>query len=201
VKWIEHSDNQHHLQMSFLCEGEWSDQISLYHLLCFILSDGLSARLPFRLREELGLVYDIDAGANLNSEHGTIDITASVAVADWQKVLVETATVLRDFAEHGPTEDEFSKASHRMRTDLRLFRHAPEPLGNRVAWHALNHQPYKISTSLKQLGQITKQDLQKSARKIFTAKNCGLAILGPKEPAIEKRALEILSSALPSSVL
>src|SRR6185503_15711943 len=65
VKWVEHSDNEYEVKLSFHCDGEWSPEAQSYDLLARILSDGFCSRLARRLREELGLVYDINAYTNL----------------------------------------------------------------------------------------------------------------------------------------
>jgi predicted Zn-dependent peptidase len=57
--FIENSDNEYDVQVSFVCEGTNSSWTPAYDMLSRILGDGFSSRLVKRIREELGLVYDI----------------------------------------------------------------------------------------------------------------------------------------------
>ena len=137
VKWLEHSDNEYELKLSFLCGGEWSEDAQAYEVITRILSDGFCSRLARRLREQLGLVYDVSAGTTLGLDAGSIDISASCAADQLDQFMAELFQLLKQFADEGPSEDELQRSVVRAVVDTELSPGVPEAVGAKLAWSHL----------------------------------------------------------------
>ena len=98
----EHSDNEYQVLLSLNAYPEWSKGAFASALLCRILADGYFSRLGARLRETLGLVYSIDANTSLYSDHGSLDIHASVGPNELKKFTKELLLILKKLREKGP---------------------------------------------------------------------------------------------------
>ena len=134
VKWIEHSDNEYDVKLSFLCGGGWSPDAHAYELITRILADGFCSRLARRLREELGLVYDISSGTSLGLDAGTLDVTALCAAGTGlDEFLKELFLLLKSSSRRRvPTADELDRAIVRSVVDAELSPAVPEAIGTKL---------------------------------------------------------------------
>lgn len=197
VKWVENSDNQFQVQLSFLCEGEWSKKSLYYEVISYILSDGFFSRLPFKLREELGLVYDIESNLCQFKDCGSFDILASVHSEHTLGFTAELCLVLSNLLENGFTNTEVEKAKVRAIYDLELLPFNPEEYAFRLGWHSLNNQNPDIDLEIKKLESITPSLLNTIAQELFTKTNCALVLFGPELDKVEDEALKAINNTLP----
>ena len=179
VKWIEHSDNEYEIKLSFLVEGEFSPQAPVYDLIARMLADGFASRLARRLREELGLVYDLSAHATLGLDGGTIDIHATCAQDGLDEFLNELLALLRAFVQGGPSAAELRRAVIRAVVDGELSPTIPEVIGSRLAWAEVAGQPLKLAMERERLKALTVEDVAKVARRHLRLECAALAVMGP----------------------
>ena len=196
VKWVEHADSQYHVQVSFSCDGEWHKDSSAYELISYILADGFLTRLPLRLREELGLVYDISCELNQFTDRGSLDIEASVSCENIDFFLKELTLILANFSQSGPSEKELSKAKHRAIVDLDLLISDHESLAFRYAWNSLYKKEVSLEQEKNRIQNISIEDLTELTKKLFKNSRCGLVLLGPESEDLEIRVKEILNKHL-----
>lgn len=196
VRFIEHSDSQYHLQLSFVCLGEYAKDSAAYDLIIRLLGDGLSAKLTYRLREELGLVYDVCANLNQHTDCGTIDINASINPEHLGEFVKETCQILRDLSISGPTERELQKVKYRSLVDLELFSTDPESLGFRTSWYILHNKNPQISVQKLNYESVTIEDIKRVAFEIFTRKNLACIVMGPKSQKHEDEIKKIIANSL-----
>lgn len=196
VKWVQHSDNEYEIKLSFACEGEWSAAAGEYELITRILSDGFCSRLARRLREELGLVYDISASTTLFLDAGTIDIHASCAHDQLEHFLTELFLLLKQFVTEGPGEDELTRSIVRGVVDLELSPTNPEFVGPRLAWGILCGRKVNLVKERERLEKATKESVSALLRQIFRADNAALVALGPPAKDIEKKMKKALVAGL-----
>ncbi len=196
VKWIEHSDNEYELKLSFLCKGEWSEDSGVYEIITRILSDGFCSRLARRLREQLGLVYDVSAGTALGLHSGTLDISASCSVEQLDQFLTELFQLLRRFAIEGPTEDELQRSIVRAIVDIELSPGVPEAVGAKLAWSKLAGRKLSLVEERERLKQVTVDRVTSVCREIMTPKRTALAAMGPAGKDLEKRMKKALVEGL-----
>lgn len=196
VKWIEHSDNEFEILVSFPCEGEWSKKAPVYHLLGRILTDGFCSRLGHRMREELGLVYSISASACLGPDRGTLDIHASCAQKQLDKYLNELLKQLNHLATVAADPDEIQRVIQRSVVDVELGTLDPEAVAGQLNWSILCDQKCSWAGDRNEIQSVTSADVLKVSAELFRQANTAIAILGPADKDIEKRALKSIRANL-----
>jgi predicted Zn-dependent peptidase len=196
LKWIEHNDNEYEIKVASLACGEWHADAPMIALIARILSDGFSSRLARRLREELGLVYDIHAAANLGIDAGTLDIHGSCAADQLDDYLRELFLLLRQLRDQGPTPDELERSKVRAIVDLELSLSHPEALGSRAAWASLCNETFSLVTERQRILDISLEQVSSKLRELFQPKAMAVAALGPKDKDIETRLKRALVSGL-----
>lgn len=196
VKWVEHSDNEYEIKLAAITCGEWHHDAPLIALIARILSDGFSSRLTRRLREELGLVYDIHAAANLGIDVGTLDIHGSCATEQLDEFLQELFLLLCQLRDSGPTEDELERAKVRAIVDLELSLTQPEALGSRAAWAELCGEPFSLVSERQKILAISMDAIRAMLQVLFSPKALAIAALGPKDKDLEGRLHKALMTNL-----
>ena len=198
VKVVENSDNEYQFQMAFRCEGQWHDDAPVYEILVRMLSDGFSARLPRRIREELGLVYDISADATLMTDCGLLNINASVDYENMERLVSELGVLLRDIATKPAGAKELEKFQRRALVDLEMAASEPSQVAFRCAWNELNGKSRSLREYADRLMAVKAADIVHCARKVFVPANRAVVALGPKagtasqgagDPALSDTAL------------
>ena len=196
LRWVANSDNQLHIVIGFLLAGEWSHDSHAYRLIDLLLSDGFSSLLSKRLREDLGLVYDVSTDLSQYRDYGSLDIHASVTAESINAFVVETSKILASLATTPASDSDFAKALNNAKVSAELFSSHIEELGFEIGWCRLCGKDPRLSTDLDKLRELTPRSLRKVASSIFTRKNCGIVVLGP--PENEHLSEKILQSlALP----
>ena len=115
---------QTHLILSF--PGIPVEHPDLYTLqvVLFLLGTGASSRLNQRIREQLGLVYQIDAWAARYLTGGYLAVSLSLSGANQQRALEETCRILRALPQ-SITEDELQIAKEKLLSGLVMSREQP----------------------------------------------------------------------------
>jgi predicted Zn-dependent peptidase len=195
-KWIEDSNNEYQILHSFAIEGEFSDNDCLYEIIIRILSDGFCSRLSSRIREELGLVYDVDATATRIAEAGTFEISADIHTSKLEQYTTEMLRIVESLKNDGPNEDELQRAILRSIVDLELSPSEPEGIGSRVCWAHLSDEPFSLVQYREKYRSITKDQVTQMCRKIFTKENLAVVIMGPKRIGLEETLLQIANKEI-----
>ena len=198
VKWVENSDNEYGVQISFPTEGEWSDKAAAYEIIGRILADGFCSRLCSRLRETLGLVYDIEADPTLLLSTGTLDISATIHPDHVDRFFPELFTILADLAVNGPTDEEMERVLFRTLVDIDLAPGAPGQFGSDLAWGSLCGQKISLLKDRADVQALTPRRIRTICRELFHPRNAALVILGPAEEGLEKQVEKHLVDGLPA---
>ena len=183
--WIENSDNEYQIQMSFICEGTGSHKTATYELLSRILSDGFSSRLTRRIREELGLVYDISSDLHQYDGMGLFNITASVLGENLKPFFKEVFSVLANICKSPIQFDELERHKHRALIDLDITTSEPSALAWRGSWAKLSKTEAKLAVWAKKYSGISSEDILKIAQEIFNPENLCATALGPNDFGID----------------
>jgi predicted Zn-dependent peptidase len=182
VKWVEHSDNEFEVRLVFaLGGGDGSDDGLKAQVAGRVLADGFSSRLVRRLREERGLVYDIDAYATLDHDIGTLDISATCVAESLDSFVEELLVCLADLAANGPTEEESARAVVREVVDLDLMPTDPSRLAGRLSRSVLFGRTPSFVQERRRIEGFSRDDMAKFFAKTVRAVNAALVVLGPAD--------------------
>lgn len=179
--WIDQPDTDYQVQLSFPCGGEWSRDDVPGRLLARILGDGFCSRLQARLREDLGLVYDLEVHTNFFTDSGSVDIIATVGSRQIQRFFSETVRILNRLAARGPTEAELRLAKSRALTELELTPSTPDLIGFRWSWAVLSGRNPSLFRAARLIHAISRDRMERFCRRLLQKRNVSLVILGPED--------------------
>lgn len=149
-------------------------------LLATILGEGMSSRLFIQVRERRGLAYHVDA------EHGTYKDTGYFAVQaglKLEKVLegleVIVAEIQKTVSEK-VTEEELKKAKELIRGRLALRQESTNFLAEYFGINFVSDGKIKtFDEYLKNIDQVTAEDIQEIAKELFKQSRFNLQVIGP----------------------
>ncbi|MBI5358383.1 insulinase family protein [Candidatus Amesbacteria bacterium] len=159
-----------------------------------VLNFGLSGRLFKATRIDRNLVYNIHAGADLDSDHGSWLVMAGVSknnLSELIQVILKELKLLRDV----PLEySELADAKEKVRVPTLFSLESPL---SQMEWYAQQalFRPQEILThaqAIEKVMAVTAEDVQNVARDLFKTENLYLSLVGPtKKGDLHDRILKI----------
>jgi predicted Zn-dependent peptidase len=195
-KWVNNSDNQYNVQLSFLCAGEWSSKHEDYVVLSHLLTDGFSSLLSSKLREELGLVYDIESSVHFFVEQGVFSIHTSTLKENTLALIEALLQTLNHFLHEGPLEKDLEKAKNRATADLSNILYSFESLSYHLARKSQWNQPTSIMIHYDKIKYVNRESLLGVAKELFCKQNTGVVVLGPPKKNIEQDIIQLIHQNL-----
>lgn len=150
------------------------------HALDALLGGGMSSRLFQMIREEHGLSYNIGSYHNEFSDTGMWFIYAGVEPDALRDVVAMTRAIVRDVAENGPTEQELATVKEQLKGSLLLSLEDTWSIASRNATSLLRYQTVPpVEQIIAEIDALSLADLQRAARRLLTANQQWLAVVGP----------------------
>jgi predicted Zn-dependent peptidase len=147
-----------------------------------ILGGGLSSRLFTRVREEKGLVYQIQSHPVVYSDAGSVDVALRVDDANLFEACEATLEVLEEYREDGVTEDELESYKENVRCGMDIMCDRPDKLADYLGRQELLLPPAKVRSPAQFVAEqesLTREDLREVICDIFHPDNANLAVVGP----------------------
>lgn len=193
IRFVRDSDSQMNLQLAFLGIRRGDPRFMAMRLLRRLLAGGGSSRLHLRLREELGIVYSVEAAIGAYDETGCMAIDLSTAPDTLtQAVEVALAELQRVIQEGSIPEAELERVRQSYIFDLDYSRDSAYEMGARYGWGELMGVMRSIEEDQQEARGITAADLQAAARVIFAPENLRLVAVGPWKKGMKKRTRELV---------
>lgn len=159
-----------------------------------ILDFGLSGRLFKAIRIDRNLAYSINAGTDLDSDHGSWLITAGVSKNNLSEIIQVILKELKLLKEIGISQQELADAKEKVRVPL-LFS-LENPLAQMEFYAAQGlFRPQEILTheqAIAKVQAVTAQDIQNLAKELFVAEKLNLVLVGPAKEAEKDSLLKLL---------
>jgi predicted Zn-dependent peptidase len=187
IRFVRDSDSQMGLQLAFLGLRRGDPRFMALRLLRRLLAGGGSSRLHLRLREELGIVYSVEAAIGAYDETGCLAIDLSTAPETLlQAVEVTLEEIVRITREAVPAP-ELDRVRQLYIFDLEYSRDSAYEIGGRYGWGELMGMVHSIEEDQQEASGITSVDLLEAARAVFTPENLRLVAVGPWTAAMKKQ--------------
>jgi predicted Zn-dependent peptidase len=149
-------------------------------LLNIILGSGDSSRLYQRVREDLGLAYDIDSSTSAFHETGAFDISVGCDPERAEAVITTVMEELRCLCDTAPSEEEMQRAKNIMHGSFVI---SLEDSASVAGWYgsqmAMQGMYRTDDAILASIDAVTPDDIQRIARRIFRTEALRLAAIGP----------------------
>ena len=192
--WVQDSDSQVAIQVAFRLPGRDDKRSLAARFLCRILAWGGSARLPLRLREELGLTYAVDAHCSLMKDTGYVAVDLSVAPENLVLAITEVLGVLRKLSIAEMSADELEGAVCNYLFDLEFSQDQTEAQAVRYGWGLQAGYLRTTEQDEELVRQLTPQTLQSFAADIFRRDALHLVVVGPWDKGARVKIEDFLNS-------
>ncbi|MFO1242830.1 MAG: pitrilysin family protein [Rickettsiales bacterium] len=174
-------DDLEQLHIVLGCSGVGYNDRDYYvaQLLTTILGGGMSSRLFQEIREKRGLVYHVSSSLSAYRETGIFAIYAGLSGDKAEEFIPVTCEELHKICT-GVTDAELQRAKNQYRSGLLMARENTSSVAEWMARHLLNYDRYKSASEiLSEIERITRDDVTRIAKKLFSNMDVTLAALGP----------------------
>jgi len=185
--FTKNSSEHYHVGMGFPAyDSNHSDKVPLT-LLSAVIGSGTSSRLFQEVREKKALVYSVHNVIEQHSDAGALCTYLSSTHENVIEAMETTAKVYRDIRDNGLEKGELERTKNLIKgvlvrsmesTERRLFL-----LGRRFL---LNGKYQSLSERLKEISDVTEEDLMRVASDVINASTLNVSLLGKKNKEIEK---------------
>jgi len=189
--WVFDSDSQVCLQLAFRLPGRKDIRTLPLRLLRRLLSWGGGARLPLRLREQLGLTYAVDASCSMLDDAGYLLVDLSVAPENIQQTVAELLKVLDELRQQPVSQQELDAVIRTYLFDLDFSRDQTESMAVRYGWGTQVDYLRSLEQDCAELQQLTVEQVHQVAVDTFSAAAMKLVVIGPWTED-DKRAVDAL---------
>ena len=193
TRFVHDSDSQMNLQLAFLGMPRGDARFTPLRLLRRLLAGGASSRLYLRLREELGIVYSVEAAIGAYDETGCLAIDLSTAPETLAQAVEVTLQELARIATEPLPEGELERVRQSYIFDLEYSRDSAYEMGGRYGWGELMRTVRTIEEDQHEARNVTVLTISETARTLFAAENLRLVAVGPWKRGMKKRVRELVA--------
>ncbi len=142
------------------------------------IDDGMSTPLHYRLCDQLGLAYSVQAGLEPLHDVALLDITASTANANVAGLVTETLRLLGDFRDQPVAERDLAKLKRRYGYELASAADDANALAGWFGGTAIYYPPPSFADRIAAIESLTADDLIRVARRILRPERLTVAVVG-----------------------
>jgi predicted Zn-dependent peptidase len=172
--------DQTHLILGARAFNMFSEHRYSQEVLASILGGMMSSRLFSKIREEMGLAYYIKTSVDDNPDTGVLYTRAGVENSKVEDVVKAVMDEYKKITEEKVTEKELTKTKEHIKGKTAISLESSDSL---AYFHAVNelleNKTYTPEEIFKSIDNITPEQIQQTAKKIFQPKNLNLVVLGP----------------------
>ncbi|MDA8430268.1 MAG: pitrilysin family protein [Geobacteraceae bacterium] len=184
---VHDSDSQMNLQLAFLGIPRGDRRFTALRLLRRVLAGGGSSRLYLRLREELGIIYSVEAAIGTYDETGCLAIDLSTAAETLTQAIKVTLEELVKITAEPMPAPELERVRQSYIFDLEYSRDSAYEMGGRYGWGELMKTVRSIEEDQHEARTTTAGDIREIAREIFRPANLRLVAVGPWKKGMKKQ--------------
>jgi predicted Zn-dependent peptidase len=190
--FVDDSDSQVHLQIAFRGFARPAPQIMTSRLMRRILCGGGSSRLHLSLREQMGIVYSVDASIAAYEETGSFAVELSTAPENLAQAAAEVLReTLRLAVEPVPAE-ELLRVKRGYFFDLEYSRDSTYEMQVRYGWGELMGLVRHIEEDRAEAQRVDAETLRSTAAALFAPHNLNLVAVGPWKSSIRREVEKVL---------
>ncbi len=183
VRVLAKETEQAHLSIGMVSAGALDPQRYPLSVLSVIVGEGMSSRLFLRLREELGLCYDIRSSASQLYDTGSFNVYAGVDPTNAAAALREISLELRR-ARQPVTSEELQRAKGLLTSRIQLYTEDTQAVASWYGARAVRGLPMLTpDETIAQYERVMLDDVTAAANDVLTEDRLRIAVVGPFEGA------------------
>ncbi|MFC1801983.1 M16 family metallopeptidase [Patescibacteria group bacterium] len=145
-----------------------------------VLSGGMSGRLFRKLRDEMGVCYYVRATNEAFTDHGSFEIASGVDNKRVKEVVSVLLSEMKKLKEKKVSDKELKKVKDYIIGNIILGLEASDSWAEYYGIQdVLGREIESPKEKIKKIKEVTAEDIQRVAKKIFKDGNLNLALIGP----------------------
>ncbi|HKL48023.1 MAG TPA: pitrilysin family protein [Desulfuromonadales bacterium] len=192
--WVRDSGSQVNVQLAFRVPGRHDEMNGPLRVLRAVLAWGGASRLMLRLREELGLVYGVEAHLSLYADCGCFSIEMAVGPENLLQTISEVSQIMGRLLHERVSDSELAAAVQGYSYELEFSRDYAEAMAMRFGWGELVGYVRSVAQDIADLSSVTPAQLQKAAVQYFGPDRLVAAFVGPYREEDRSAVEEVLQS-------
>lgn len=190
--FVKDSDSQVHLQIAFRGFARQDPRIMTTRMLRRILCGGGSSRLHLSLREQLGIVYSVDASIAAYEETGSFAVELSTTAENLSLAVSEVLRETMRLAIEPAPAEELLRVKRGYYFDLEYSRDSAYEMQVRYGWGELMGQVRHIDEDRAEAEQVDTGTLRSTAGSLFAPCNLNLVAVGPWKSSVRRDVEKVL---------
>ncbi len=156
-------------------------KVLITYLIADVLGGGISSRLLSRIREKMGLVYEIGSYPTLFSDVGSVDIYTYTKKANFEKTIRAIMEEIHGLAEHGITQEELKRTEERVFSQMQLTMDSPMSM---ASWFGIEEllispdKPERPEVQAEKVHNVKLEEVAEVIKEIFTPERRNLVAVG-----------------------
>lgn len=151
-----------------------------------IFGGGMSSRLFQKIREEMGLCYNIYSYMSQYKDNGVVEIYSAVSPKCYETALKEIIKLIKDFGKNGVNEEEFKRGKEQVKSSLIMSQESTSSQMFSMGRYLIYYdKKLNFKKRIKEIDEITLEDVNKIIKEIFVIENVSVALLGPNVKKIK----------------
>ena len=188
----EKKTDQMHLVLGVRSYDVFDKKLATLKVLSSALGGGMSSRLFYRMRDQMGVCYYVRAGSDEFTDHGVFSVAAGV---DKTRLIESVRAILeecRKFVDEPLSVAELRKTKDYLIGNLYLGLESSDEIAEFAGMQeVLKREVKKPDELASKIEKVTARDVQKVARELFQNKRLNLAVIGDvKDKIALKKALK-----------
>ena len=175
----EKAIEQNHLTLAFPGLPYGHPKRFAFQLLSSMLGGGMSSRLWQEVREKRGLCYSIYSYGAGHAETGVFAVYTALSRETEGQALDTICGVVRDFAAHGPTQEELDRARELSKANVLMGLESTQAhMSSLGRGELLMGEVLSPDEIIAAYDAVTREDVRTLARELFRFENASLSAVG-----------------------
>ena len=191
--FVQDEDSQVDLQLAFRGFPISDGRLMAVRLLRRLLSGGGSSRLHLKLREEMGVVYSVDAVIAAYTETGSFSLDFSTAPDNLVAAVAATLNELRRIVTELVPPDELARVRSWYLYELEFGFDSCYDMQVRFGWGEVVGVVWPPEEEQREVLAVGSENLREVARILFAPGNLNLVAVGPLTPPLKKQVRELVA--------
>jgi len=193
-RYVRDTGSQVELEVVFRAVPETDPDYVASMALLRALDDGLSTPLHYRLCDQRGLAYSVDAGIEPLADVAVFEISGATSPTKVPDLVRGIFEICSEFRSRPISDDELARIKRRYRTDFLSSLDDGVAMASWYGGTALYYPPPRLEQRLADMDAITARDVQAAAERIFRPDHLAVAAVGPLSRARQGQLREMVAT-------
>lgn len=195
VKLQKRNTNQSHLLLLARSPAMLAEDEPAMRILSVLLGGGLTSRLSYKIREQLGLAYDIYAATTIYTDSGSFEIYAGINRSKITRALQVITEEIARVRQRAVSTVELERARELLKGRILMSQEDNANVADRLGTQLiLTGRVWSTAATLAKIDNVTAADVRTVAKRYLQPEMLRLAVIGPYKAAETARWADIISS-------